>query len=343
MLQNLKFNNFIMVFSILITSLFENPFSNQQTGLIRILVTMDMLKLLVSPIVGSRGEVVSVVPEGVEPHGFTLSPSIIRAALNSDLIVITGHMEWEMDLVERVARERGVPPDSISINLLELVRSKGTILKINGEENIHGFWLLPDNAILIAESLENMFSKIRPEYSEEFSSNYVSFKSRVSSLKSFLKRLSEKYGSENSKVVIGFYAEQYVVEALGLRTGAVLIGEEEVVKPDSLSRIYEGLRSGEYSCIIVSDTALLMSNVKNAIQQISADTGCPVAYVSVVSTNGLENYDSMMYYNAGQVYSAVLSSRKPVSTGFDIYRLTTFIALFIILIETIIIVRRMRK
>lgn len=342
MLQNLKLN-IIMAVSIIITSLFESPVFNQQTDVIRILVTMDMLKLLVSPIVGGRGEVVSIVPEGVEPHGFTLTPGVIRVALNSDLIVITGHMEWEMDLVERVAREKGVSPDSMSINLLELVKSSGTILKINGEENIHGFWLLPDNAVLIAESLKNMLSKIKPDYSGEFSSNYVSFKSRVSSLKGFLKGLSEKYVSGNSKVVIGFYAEQYIVEALGLRVGAVLIGEEEVVKPDSLSRIYEGLRSGEYSCIVVSDTALLMGNVKNAIQQVSADTGCQVAYVSVVSSNGLENYDSMMYYNAGQVYSAILSSRKPLSTGFDIYRLTAFIALFIILIETIIIVRGMRK
>lgn len=332
-----------MAVSIIITGSFENPVFNQQTGVIRILVTTDMLKLLVSPIVRGRGEVVSIVPEGVEPHSFTLDPGVIRAALNSDLIVITGHMKWEMDLVERVAREKGVSPDSISINLLELVKSNGTILKINGEDNIHGFWLLPDNAVLIVESLKNMFSKIKPEYSEEFSSNYIFFKSRVSSLKSFLKGLSEKYGSENSKVVIGFYAEQYIIEALGLRIGAVLIGEEEVVKPDSLSMIYGGLRSGEYSCIIVSDIALLMGNVKNAIQQISADTGCSIAYVSVVSTNGLENYDSMMYYNAGQVYSAILSSRKPVSTGFDIYRLTTFIALFVILIETIIIVRRVRK
>ncbi|MEM1558318.1 MAG: zinc ABC transporter substrate-binding protein [Thermoproteota archaeon] len=342
-MQSLKFNIVITVTSILITSIFENSVFTQQTGGIRILVTMDILKLLVSPIVGDRGEVVSIVPEGVEPHSFNLNPNIIRAALNSDLIVITGHMEWEKNLVERVAEEKGVPPSSISINLLDLAKSNGTLLKLDGGENIHGFWLLPDNAVLIAESLKNTLSEIRPEYSEEFSSNYASFRSKISSLKSFFKGLSEKYGSTDKRVVIGFYAEQYVVEALGIKVGAVLVGEEEIIKPDSLSRIYEGLRSGEYACIVVSDTALLMSNVKDALQQISADTGCSIAYISVVSTGGLKNYDSAMYYNAGQVYSALLSSHKPVSTGLDIYLLTTLAALLIIVIETLIIVRRVKK
>ncbi|MEM2584206.1 MAG: zinc ABC transporter substrate-binding protein [Thermoproteota archaeon] len=153
MLQSLKFNTVITVASIIIAGIFESSVFTQQVGGVRILVTMNILKLLVSPIVGDRGEVVSIVPEGVEPHSFTLNPSVILAALNSDLIVITGHMEWERELVERVAEEKGVSPDSISINLLELVKNNGTILKINGEENVHGFWLLPDNAVLIAKSL----------------------------------------------------------------------------------------------------------------------------------------------------------------------------------------------
>ncbi|MDW8034061.1 MAG: zinc ABC transporter substrate-binding protein [Nitrososphaerota archaeon] len=342
MLRSLKFKTFISIF-ILIIGTYINVVLAQQTDEIRIIVTIDVLRLLVSPIVGDKGEVASIIPEGIEPHGFTISPSIIRAVLNSDLIVITGHMEWEKDLVETIAEEKGISPDSISINLLELVKESGVILKINGEDNVHGFWLFPDNAILIAESLKDALSRIRPEYSSDFSSNFALFKSRVSSLNGFFKRLSEKYGSSNSKVVIGFYAEQYIVESLGLKVGDVLIGEEEVIRPESLSRIYEKLRTGEYSCIIVSDTALLMSNVENTLKQISMDTGCSIAYVSVVSSSGSENYDSIMYYNAGQVYGALLSSYKSVSTGFDIYYLITFLALLIIVIETLIIVRRVKK
>lgn len=308
---------------------------------IRVAVTIDILKPIVYSIMGGLGEVYSVVPEEAEPHGFTLTPSVVRDALNSDLIIVTGHMEWEEELVKQVAEERGVPPGSISLNLLNLTGIK--ILEFEGERNIHGFWLLPDNAVIIAEALRNRLSELRPEYSKEFSSNFMLFEEQVSNLKAFLNRLSEKYDSSGKKVVICFYAEQYVAEAMGLKTDAVLVGEEEIVRPESLSRVYNSLRSGEYACMIASDTALWMSGVQNTLQQVSKETGCSIAYVSVVSTNGLEQYDEVMYYNAGQVYSALLSGNRSASSEFDVYFLITLIAMLVIIFETVLLVKgRMR-
>lgn len=309
-------------------------------GRTKIFVTMDILKLIVSSVTGSTGEVYSIVPGDAEPHGFTLTPSVVRNASDADLIVLTGHMEWENDLVKRVAEEKGVEPDSICLNLLDLVEKNGTILELEGGSNIHGFWLLPDNAVLIARALRDRLSVLRPENSEEYWSNCMVFEEKVSSLKIFLERLSERHGLSGRKAVIGFYAEQYVVEAMGLKVGAVLVGEGEAISPGSLSRVYGGLRSGEYACVVVSDTALLMSGVQNALREISKDTGCPIAYVSVVSASGVKDYDSIMYYNAGQVYSALLSERGSVSSGFNIYLLATLLALLVIVLETIILVRR---
>lgn len=308
---------------------------------VRVAVTISFLKPIVYSIVGSLGEIYSIVPEEAEPHGFTLTPSIVRDALNSDLIVVTGHMEWEEELVKQVANEKGVQPCSISLNLLNLTGIK--ILGFEGERNIHGFWLLPDNAVKIAEALRSRLSELRPEYSGEFSSNLMLFEEQASNLKAFLNRLSEKYGSSGRKVVICFYAEQYVAEAMGLKTGAVLVGEEEIVSPESLSRVYNGLRSGEYACMVASDTALGMSGVQNTLQQISRETGCSIAYVSIVSTNGLEKYDEVMYYNAGQVYSALLSGNRSASSEFNVYLLSTLIALLVIIFETSLLVKwRMR-
>ncbi|MEM3658890.1 MAG: metal ABC transporter substrate-binding protein [Thermoproteota archaeon] len=309
-------------------------------GKTKIVVTIDILRPIVSSITGSRGEVYSIVPGDAEPHGLTLTPEVVRNASDADLIVITGHMEWEKDLVKRVAEERGVETGSITLNLLDLVERNGIVLKLEGGRNIHGFWLLPDNAVLIARALRDRLSSLRPEYSEEYLSNCMFFEEKVSYLKSFLESLSEKHGTSGRKVVIGFYAEQYVVEAMGLKAGAILVGEGEAISPGSLSRVYDGLKSGEYACIVVSDTALLMSGVQNALREVSRDTGCRIAYVSVVSAGGVKDYDSIMYYNAGQVYGALLSEKESVSSGINIYLLTTLAALLVIVLETIILVRR---
>lgn len=308
-----------------------------QQNKIRVAVTLEVLKPLVSAVAGDAGDVYSVVPEEAEPHSFTLTPSVVRDALNSDLIVITGHMEWEEDLVKRVAEAKGVHPASISLNLLNLSGIK--LLDLDGERNIHGFWLFPDNAIVIARGIRDRLSALRPESSEVFSSNCMGFEERVSKLKAFLKDISERYGSSGTKVVIGFYAEQYVTEAIGLKPDAVLVGEGETVNPGTLSNVYNGLRSGEYACVVISDTALRMSGVQSALQEISKDTGCSIAYVSVISTSGLQYYDALMYYNAGHVYAALLSGRRLPSGSLNVYLLTSLLALALVAIETVLLVR----
>jgi 8-oxo-dGTP pyrophosphatase MutT (NUDIX family) len=82
-----------------------------------------------------------------------------------------------------------------------------------------------------------------------------------------------------------------------------------------------------------------MSGVQTALREVSEETGCSIAYVFTVSSNGLNRYDNVMYYNAGQVYSALLSNRKSSSNGLNVYLLAAVLALFIIAFETVLLVR----
>ncbi|MEM1582269.1 MAG: zinc ABC transporter substrate-binding protein [Candidatus Bathyarchaeia archaeon] len=304
---------------------------------IRVVVSIDILGAIISPIVNGVGVVYSIVSEGTEPHSFTLTPNTVNMALDSDLIVVTGHMGWENDLVRRVAEEKRAHTDLISISLLSLTGIR--ILSLNGERNIHGFWLLPDNALVIAKAVRDKLSELKPEYAQKLSENYAAFERDIYSLKIFLSNLSEKYNLSSRSVAIGFYAEHYIAEAFGLKVDSILIGEEEAVRPESLRKIYEGFRSGRYACIIVSDTALLIKSVKDALREISTETGCPVAYVIAISTSGVKKYDAIMYYNAGQVYSALLSKHEMVSSGVNIYLLTTVVSLLVIIFETALLVK----
>ena len=315
--------------------------SVQKEEKIKVAVSIDILRPIVSEVIGDIGEVYSIVPEGAEPHSFTLTPDAVKRALDADLIVITGHMEWEEKLVRQVADERGVQPESISVNLLKLSGIK--ILEIEGERNIHGFWLLPDNAVTIAKALKSKMLALKPEYSGELSYNCAVFEKEVSNLKNFLSNLSEKYNLLGKRVVVGFYAEQYIAEAMGLKVDVALIGEGATIRSDSLSKIYEGFKSGKYACIIVSDTALLMGNIREALKELSEETGCSIAYVLTISTSGLERYDAIMYYNAGQVYNALLSEHKTNPGGINIYLFVSIIALLIIVLETVLLVRRRVK
>ncbi|MEM2342148.1 MAG: zinc ABC transporter substrate-binding protein [Candidatus Bathyarchaeia archaeon] len=312
-------------------------FSSLENGIVRVSVSIEILKSIISPIISGVGEIHPIISGDIEPHSFTLTPDAIDIARESDLIIITGHMKWEEDLVNQVAKERGVSADSISINILNLNGIR--ILNLNGERNIHGFWLLPDNALIIAKEIKERLLKLKPELSEKLSDNYEAFEKKISNLKIFLHNLLNKYDLYNRSVAIGFYAEHYIAESMGLKVAHLLIGEEESIRPESLRRIYEGFKSGEFSCIIVSDTALLMEGIQNALEKISKETGCPIAYVLTVSSNGIEDYDAIMYYNAGQVYGALLSKHEAVSSSSNIYLLVIIFLLLAIIFETALFFR----
>ncbi|MEM2273471.1 MAG: zinc ABC transporter substrate-binding protein [Candidatus Bathyarchaeia archaeon] len=311
-------------------------FTEQNNRPMRIIVSIEILKTIISPILSGVGEVYSIVSEDAEPHSFTLTPNAISYVSESDLIVVTGHMEWEEKLIEETAKVKGVSASSISINLLKLNGIR--ILDLDGEKNLHGFWLLPDNALLIAREVKERILKIRPDLSQRIIENYEKFEREVLSLKDFLSGLSNRYNARDRSVAIGFYAEQYVAEAVGLKVSSALIGEGEVLHPETLRGIYE--RPREYACIIVSDVAILMENVKRALEEISEKTGCPIAYVLAVSSFGLDKYSSVMYYNAGQIYSALLAVRSPASSRSDTYFFIITALLIVIAFETIFIVRR---
>lgn len=308
---------------------------------VRVVVSIEMLKTIVSPILRGIGETYSIVSGEAEPHSFTLTPEALRCAGEADLIVITGHMEWENRLIERIAESRGVSPDLISLNLLELDGIK--IISTEEGRNLHGFWLLPDNALIIAREVKERVSKVRPDLSQKLIENYMRFEEEVLNLERFLRALSEKYNAYGRSVIIGFYEEMYIAEMLGLKVGSSLLGEEGTISPEKLRDIYDGLRSGKYECIIVSEVALFMENTKRILEELSRETGSPVAYVLTVSSNGLDDYNAVMYYNAGQVYCAISMRRPPIHSGSSIYPLATMILLAIVALETIILIKRWVK
>ena len=314
----------------------STAFVEQNNEPVKVVVSIEMLKTIVSPLLRGIGEVYSILPGETEPHSFTLTLSAINYASNSDLLIVTGHMVWEEKLIEEVARIKGASADSISINLLRLNNIK--ILSLSGEKNYHGFWLLPENALIIAGEIREKILRIKPALSPKITENYKEFERKVHELEGFLSFLSGKYGICGRNAIIGFYAEQYVAEAIGLKVSLALIGEEGVVRPEALRKIHE--KPSDCACIIVSEVAVLMGDVRKTLEEISERSGCPIAYILTVSSYGLDEYDAVMYYNVGQICSALLTRRPPASvTGLNIYLIVIIALLIAVALEALFLFR----
>jgi ABC-type Zn uptake system ZnuABC Zn-binding protein ZnuA len=316
-----------------------------QGGSVQVAVSIGSLSLLVSAAGGEYASTVELIPQGMDPHEFSITPEAVRRASEASLVVVTGHIGWEDKLLEEVAERRGRPRGEVGLNLLEDLRGNLTLLELplgggaSGGANLHGFWLYPDNAKVIVEAVASKLSRLDPGHAEYYRRNSMSFSSRVKLLKDMLRSVSEAHGLSGRNIVAGSPAEQYVAAALNLETAVILGGEEGEARPNSLSQAYDGLAGGRYAMILVSDLASKQP-VYASIEELSVETGAPIATVRILSFESFPDYFVLMAYNAGQVSGVRRANPRGTPAGGGIlWPIIAFTAGVIALVEALILWR----
>lgn len=279
---------------------------------IKIAVSISALKEIIEEAIGPSAEVEVLLPEGAEPHLFQVTSSIVERASSSDLIVHTGHFNFEYKIVEAVKKP--------SIGLEEFRKRGLILLRYPGseEENPHGYWLYPHNSLVIAEAVVDKLISMDPIHAEVYMESLELFKERLKKLEREFSRAKSHYGLEKLKVIASSPAEQYLVEALGMSVIAFISkGHSVLMSGREMQTIEERLRKGEYDFIVISDVSEA-SKIGDFARELSLDTGVPTLKFSVVSTEGFPSYSSHMFYNLGCVISA-LKSKSEVKSSKSIF------------------------
>lgn len=327
---------------ILLSSLSSLQFINADLQPIKIAVSLGVFVPVVRDIGGTFVNVFSIVPPGVEPHEFTLTPGVIQNASSANLIIIDGHIEWENQLLNAVAQAKGQKIDAFSLNLMNYI-SNMTILEMppgSGMtgKNVHGYWLLPSNMRIIAELIYDKLVEMDPAHSDYYTSNLNIFLTRLSLLENKLMEVKDKLSGK--PVVLGFLEEDYIAYAMGLKVVTVLsAGENPNANPNALS-LAEQVLSKEHGIIMVSDVAVQMPLYNTAIQ-LSKQTGAPL--VTVITTIN-EDYVSAMMYNIGEVDGVIDTAyvNSQSQTMFDPVFLLLIGLIIVIVVETFYIFRLRR-
>ncbi len=303
---------------------------------IRIAVSIEALRTIIAPIGESLVEIDVLLPEGVEPHLFQVSPSVIERAELAELIVHTGHFEFEYKLVE-VLNKEFLGLEDYKKNGLILLNYPGT-----DKPNIHGYWLYPDNALAIAKTVTDKLIKLDPAHSEVYKANFEAFKERLAKLKSFIARSMKERGLTGARVITAAPAEQYLAASLGLNVMAFISREHNVfLSGKELQDVESKLREGEYLFILMSDVSEA-GKAGDFAEQISADTNRPLIKVKVLSSKDIPDYFSLMTYNLGLVISSQLS-RAPGEGGSSLLMISTIAGLLIIAIFEGFLIVRLRR
>ena len=278
-----------------------------------IAVSIAPLAGIVKRVGGGSVETIVILPEGVEPHASQLPTEAVAAAQIADLLVFTGHFPWEESLAEQVEKpfvslENAGAMENFTNYGARLSPLPGDLELDHEEEehegNPHGYWLLPTNALAIANATRAALASLDEDLVDFFNNNFQAFRADITAFETLVETTNEDYGFADMKAMTVFPAEAYVAEAFGIETVAYLQEGNIQISGNDLLQVQESLQNGSVSLILGSDVARLQAAGEFAVQMVE-DYGGILVWWRALFFEGLADYVAVMTYNLGALTSAL--------------------------------------
>lgn len=276
-----------------------------------VLVSLEPLASIVREVVLDRADVFVVVPEGAEPHTYQAPPEVLEVAKKADLFVTTAHLPVE----EQISEVTAAPV----IGLEDYRRHGLKLIPVPGQggENIHGFWLDPDNALAIARAVEEAMERIDPEGAPIYRAALANFERKVEGIKELIWSFSEQEHLRAVKAVVSVPAEAYLVNALGMIPVSSLgIGPGAMIGASELIELGDAIERGEIRVIVVSEFSEHLEPGQMA-EELVADHGGILLRVRIMQTNSM-SYDALWTWNLGLIETQTESSCVAREQGWSV-------------------------
>ncbi len=272
--------------------------ASSDEGRVLVAVSLEPLGDIVSEATGGRVDIFVIVPEGAEPHTYQATPEVIEAVRSAALVVTVAHLPVE----EQVAEVTDAPV----IGMEDYQRHGLRLIPVPGQggENIHGFWLDPDNALAIGEAVVEALQKIDPGGAREYGESLSQFRARVEGLKETINAFSSSRGLRAQKVIVSVPAEAYVVSTLGMiPVDTIGRGPGAVIGAGELDQLGRAVERREVRFVTVSEVSEGLKPGQMAIQ-LAEEHGATILRVRVLSS-GLSSYEALWAWNLGSIDSSL--------------------------------------
>ncbi|MHA2153486.1 MAG: metal ABC transporter substrate-binding protein [Candidatus Thorarchaeota archaeon] len=278
-----------------------------------IAVSVSSLAGIIQEVGGPQVSTSVLLEQETEPHAFSVTPQIIATADAADLLVFTGHFHWE----EELANLTSTPFISFHDEAAwENYEEYGAVFSpmpgeednLGGDEhdhdgNPHGFWLLPQNALAIANATRAALITLNGTMTNYWSGNFNSFVETISELQTTIDALDAIHGFSDMHAVVVSPSEAYVAEAFGITSDAVLQIDDITLSGAKLLEVQTAIRNGSISLIIGSDIAQFQTGGDYAYQLQTDNGGILIWWKTVFFAES--DYFWMMNYNLGALVSGI--------------------------------------
>ncbi|MCP4523739.1 MAG: zinc ABC transporter substrate-binding protein [Candidatus Gracilibacteria bacterium] len=216
-------------------------------------ITTSILPLasITNYIGGEYVKTTSLIPAGVSPHGFDLTPNQMVTIQKSDLIVslgydhIDGFLEKAIDGKNTLIATQGVKMMKGSDDHNHEEHDENENHEDHDEHEEHSdvhemdphVWTSAENALIIAQNIQNKLSELQPEHRLLFQKNYNNFETELTSLREDF--LGSTKGKTQPEFIVFHDAYNYLFEELAIDQKKKLVFRTNILSDPNSTEMKE--------------------------------------------------------------------------------------------------------
>jgi zinc transport system substrate-binding protein len=274
-MKNISLISLAVIWALLLTgcSMWEKNITTTETPKPVIVTSFFPLTHIVEKIVWDQAEVVQILPEGAEGHGYEPTPEQMKIIEKSDLVIVLGEsMESYSEKLKTIMASKNKAYLDFSDTVININEIEEEHHDEHEEENKHDHGGLDPHIWLSPRSYAQMADIITKKIQESFST--INIEESAWELKKELATLDEEFTSglsqcETRKFVTSHAAFGYLARDYNLTQIAVAgISPEEEPAPKVIAGVIEVVKKEKISALFSEP---LVS--PKLINTISAETG----------------------------------------------------------------------
>jgi ABC-type Zn uptake system ZnuABC Zn-binding protein ZnuA len=275
---------------------------------IKIMAVESFLADMTQQVAGNRLQVETLIPLGVDPHSFEVTPKDVAAISQTNVLIVNGFglESWLQETIQNSGSK------SVVVEAAKGLKPRNpTSLEILDQDHTEGdphFWLDPLMAVSYVENIRDGLIQADPSGKDEFNANAATYIRQLQDLDGWIKTQVSQIPADHRLLVtnhesFGYYADRYGFTVVGAIVPSVT--SDATPTAQELSHLIDQIKAtGAPAIFLETGTNPQLAN------QIASETGVKVIqdlYTHSISTkNGqAPTYIDMIKWNTNQIVDAL--------------------------------------
>jgi ABC-type Zn uptake system ZnuABC Zn-binding protein ZnuA len=279
-------------------------------GTLKVLAVESYIADLASNVAGDRLQIDTLIPLGVDPHSFELTPSDVAAIAEADVLIVngTGFEDWLTETIQSSGTKAVIIEASAGLS-----PRNPTALEVESDEHDHAagdphFWLDPTLAVKYVENIRDGLSSADPSGKDAYAANASAYISQLTDLDAWIQKQVSTIPPDRRLLVtnhesFGYFADRYGFKIIGAIIPSITSGASPT--PRELASLTDRIRQYNAPAIFLET-----GSSPQLAEQIASELQVTVVkdlYTHSLSVAGGDapDYISMMRWDTNSIVEAL--------------------------------------